>query len=119
VEWVLDENCLDFTIPSLTIQPLVENAVVHGIKELSSDGWIKISVLKITNGVEISILDNGKGMETNIVKEDNQEHMGFALKNIQERLFYHFGDKAQFTIESQIGKGTLVSFIRPNDEVPL
>ncbi|WML51756.1 LytS/YhcK type 5TM receptor domain-containing protein [Neobacillus sp. PS3-12] len=116
VEWMLDENCLDYTIPSLTIQPLVENAIVHGIKELSSNGSIKISVLNITNGVKISVLDNGKGMETNIVKEDSEEHMGFALKNIQERLFYHFGDKAHFTIESQIGKGTLVAFIRPNDE---
>ena len=87
VEWVLDENCLDYTIPSLTIQPLVENAIIHGIRKINSNGLLKISVTKIINGVQISVIDNGIGMETKLVNEDEEEHMGFALTNIQQRLF--------------------------------
>jgi two-component system sensor histidine kinase LytS len=116
IEWVLEENCLDCTIPSLTIQPLVENAIIHGIRKMSSNGLLKISVTKIINGVQIRVIDNGIGMETNFVNEDKEEHMGFALANIQQRLFYHFGEKSKFTIESHIGEGTIVSFVRPIDE---
>lgn len=116
VKWELDENCLDYTIPSLTIQPLVENSIIHGIRNMRSNGWVKISVTNMINGVQINVADNGKGMETDFVNEDREEHMGFALTNIQQRLLYHYGEKSNFTIESQIGEGTIVSFVRPVDE---
>ncbi|MDP4084755.1 MAG: LytS/YhcK type 5TM receptor domain-containing protein [Bacillota bacterium] len=116
VEWKIEDNCLDYTIPSLTIQPLVENAIVHGIRKVSSNGILRIQVMKIKNGVQISVKDNGVGMEKNLVNEGQEEHMGFALSNIQQRLYYHFGEKSNFTIESQTGKGTLVSFVRPKDD---
>jgi two-component system sensor histidine kinase LytS len=117
VEWDLDKSCLDYTIPSLTIQPLVENSVIHGIRKMSSDGWIKISVTREINGIRILVVDNGSGMETQMV-DHQEEHIGFALKNIQQRLFYHFGEKSNFTIDSVIGKGTMVSFVRPLEESP-
>jgi two-component system sensor histidine kinase LytS len=117
VEWALDENCLDCTIPSLTIQPLVENAIIHGIRKMSSNGFLKICVTKVINGVQISVIDNGNGMETGLINEDKEEHMGFALKNIQQRLLYHFGETTNFSIESHQGVGTTVSFLRPNDEI--
>lgn len=115
VEWEIDEAALDCTIPSLTIQPLVENAIVHGIRKMSSNGKLKISVTKNENEIQIRVFDNGVGMETTFVNDDQDEHMGFALKNIQQRLFYHFGEKSNFTIESHKGDGTLVSFARPLD----
>jgi two-component system sensor histidine kinase LytS len=116
VEWDLNKECLDYTIPSLTIQPLVENSIIHGIRFMSSQGLVKIAVIKIHNGIQISVMDNGGGMEANFVNESKEEHLGFALSNIQQRLLYHFGEKANFTIETHKGEGTIVSFIRPIEE---
>lgn len=112
IEWELDEAALEATIPSLTIQPLVENSIVHGIRNMSSNGWVKISVTSLDDGIQICVSDNGQGMDLQFAKED-QEHMGLALSNIQQRLLYHFGEKSYFTIESRKGEGTTVSFIRP------
>lgn len=119
VEMALDNQSLEYTIPSLTIQPLVENAIVHGIRKMSSNGKLKITVSRIKNGIYISVKDNGEGMSTNFANEKQEEHMGFALSNIKQRLFYHFGEKSNFTIESHIGEGTIVSFVRPMDETIL
>ncbi|MBI0581059.1 histidine kinase [Neobacillus cucumis] len=116
VEWELDQQDLNYTIPPLTIQPLVENAVIHGISEISGNGLIKISVTKKANGVLIQVIDNGKGMVSQVENGEQEEHLGVALANIQQRLLYHFGENSNFSIESHIGKGTSVSFIRPIDE---
>ncbi|WML43025.1 LytS/YhcK type 5TM receptor domain-containing protein [Neobacillus sp. PS3-40] len=116
IEWNLDKESLDYTIPSLTIQPLVENSIIHGIRYISNHGLLKISVIKINNGIHISVQDNGGGMEPNFVHEKKEEHLGFALSNIQQRLLYHFGEKSNFTIETHKGEGTIVSFIRPIEE---
>lgn len=113
VGWKLDESCLEYTIPSLTIQPLVENAVVHGIRNMSSNGRITLSVTKALNGIQIEVADNGCGMDPDFVHENMEEHMGFALKNIEQRLLYHFGESSNFMIHSHKGEGTIVSFIRP------
>jgi two-component system sensor histidine kinase LytS len=115
IEWDLDNDYLDYTIPSLTIQPLVENSIIHGIRYMGSEGLLKISVKKIQNGIQISVKDNGGRMETNFVNKSKDEHMGFALTNIQHRLLYHFGEKSNFTIESRKGEETIVSFVRPTE----
>jgi two-component system, LytTR family, sensor histidine kinase LytS len=115
VEWDLDNDHLEYTIPSLTIQPLVENSIIHGIRYMGSEGLLKVSVKKIHDGILISVMDNGGKMETNFVNENKEEHMGFALTNIQHRLLYHFGEKSNFKIESRKGKETIVSFVRPFD----
>lgn len=113
IKWNIEEECLGYSIPSLTVQPLVENAIVHGIRKMSSNGILEISVTRIDEGVLISVRDNGNGMDGELIQEHRQDHMGFALNNIQQRLFYHFGSEADFTIHSQKGRGTFVSFIRP------
>jgi two-component system sensor histidine kinase LytS len=82
---------------------------------MGSEGLLKISVKKIQNGIQISVKDNGGRMETNFVNKSKDEHMGFALTNIQHRLLYHFGEKSNFTIESHKGEETIVSFVRPTE----
>jgi two-component system, LytTR family, sensor histidine kinase LytS len=113
IDWNVDEACLDYTVPSLTIQPLVENAIVHGLKNTISNGLIQLTVRRIENGVQVMVGDNGAGMEPSFARKNNEEHMGFALSNIQQRLAYHYGEKACFVIETREGKGTIVSFVRP------
>lgn len=113
IRWDIDENCLDYTVPSLTVQPLVENAITHGLKNVSTNGLIKISVIKKEYGVQLMVEDNGTGMDQVFADKNSVEHMGFALANIEQRLLYHYGKKTCFTINSNKGFGTVVSFIRP------
>ncbi len=116
IEWEIDATSLEYTIPSLTIQPIVENAIVHGIRKMSKDGRVNIRITKTADGIQIRVCDNGHGMETKLISKDQEAHMGFALTNIRQRLTYHFGEKTNFIIQSKKGQGTLVSFVRPIDE---
>ena len=113
VVWDIDENYLDYTVPSLTIQPLVENAIIHGFKNINKKGLVEIAITKTEQGLKIKVKDNGVGMDKNLMNENTEEHMGFALSNIQQRLLYHYGEKTGLFYETSKDKGTAVSFIRP------
>lgn len=111
VELDLDETCLDETIPPLTIQPLVENAVNHGFKHSVSDARLQIFVKDHKDKIMICVKDNGEGFKRH--NKTDEQHLGFALHNIQQRLHYYFGERVRFEIESSRDKGTSVSFYRP------
>jgi two-component system sensor histidine kinase LytS len=109
----IDEHVLDRRIPPFTIQPLVENAIVHGIKNISRPGVIRISVKEESDGempyTRITVEDNGVGLQTDDAN-DREEHAGMALGNIKQRLSYHYGTERPLTIESRPGEGTKISF---------
>ncbi|UOF89078.1 histidine kinase [Fodinisporobacter ferrooxydans] len=111
--WDIDASCLEYTLPPLTIQPLVENAIVHGLKNTVQDGKLNLSVKEERNGIRITVEDNGAGMERSLETKDKPENLGLALNNIQHRLQFYFGKKADWVIESAPSKGTRVSFVRP------
>ncbi len=112
VEWNI-EKTNHIKVPFLTIQPLVENAIFHGVMKKAAGGIITISVINYDQYVKISVQDNGVGMDENSLKkifklnESNQKSVG--ISNTNKRLIRHFGEGLQF--ESEIGKGTTVSFI--------
>ncbi|SFG85267.1 ATP-binding protein [Sporolactobacillus nakayamae] len=101
---------IDFPLPPLMIQPLVENAVQHGINKRKTGGRITLSVKQIENAYEIMVTDNGVGMTEDQVKTIQSKNHGqsVGLKNINERLKHYFG--TQLTIRSALGKGTSVSY---------
>jgi two-component system sensor histidine kinase LytS len=105
----VDEEALELWIPPFTIQPLVENAIVHGLKQAGRSGKIVVSVKLAGEAAEVTIEDNGVGMKLseNPVVE---EHMGMALANVEQRLCYHFGVEHALHIESEINQGTKISF---------
>ncbi len=92
-------------VPSLILQPLVENAVKHGISETKSGGEVQISAeLKIEQGdsfLYLNVTDTGAGFNEKKAKSD-----GIGLENIRQRLRSHYGKKAHLTIESRLQKGT-------------
>lgn len=92
-------------VPTLILQPLVENAVKHGISEAKSGGDVKISAeLKIESGdtfLYLSVADTGAGFDNTTSKSG-----GIGLENIRQRLRSHYGKKAHLTIESDLRKGT-------------
>lgn len=101
---------LECKIPPLLLQPIVENAIKHGIMVRRSGGNIKVSAKSDRRGVTITVKDNGVGIEKEklleILKDDNSENG--ALKNIRRRLNLKYGDAARLDITSKPGSGTAV-----------
>jgi len=113
VEYVVDGS-IDCKIPILTIQPLVENALKHGIMKKLEGGKISISVHNEGECVRVAIHDNGIGIAPDINKEllaGEARKGSVGLKNIHKRLMSMYGQG--LTISGQIGKGTNVEFLIP------
>ncbi len=103
-----DIRALDFMIPSLSIQPIVENAVRHGICKKDEGGTVKISTKQVGNAIIIKISDDGTGFNTDNLQ--TSESM-LGLENIRQGLQRNVG--GQLDIQSQIGKGTTVTITVP------
>ncbi|GGD53351.1 cache domain-containing sensor histidine kinase [Paenibacillus nasutitermitis] len=100
------------------IQPLVENALIHGLAPLNNEGWIRIEASKLNEDLYIRIIDNGVGIEegkrrdiqshllTDANKEDDEIHIG--LKNIYDRIRHYYGEGYGLTVQSEPGQGTTV-----------
>lgn len=101
----------DFNMPILTLQPIVENAVKHGICKKLEGGTIKISTEKKGRDHIITIADNGIGFEIDKALNDGKPHIG--IQNVNERLKSTV--KAELEITSLIGIGTTVKIIIPGE----
>ena len=91
----------NFLIPALTIQPLVENAIKHGLMGLESGGTVKISSYETDNYYEVCVKDDGVGFDESVF-EDGKKHVG--IKNIRKRI--EGMCSGTLVIDSVIGKGT-------------
>jgi signal transduction histidine kinase len=105
---------IDFSLPPLMIQPLIENAVQHGISKRKSGGQIVLNVIQQQTGYTITVKDNGIGMDNEQIKkiQANETSSGVGLKNINERLKHYYG--TQLIIRSTLGEGTTVSYTLPS-----
>lgn len=110
VEFDIDEKLKQFSIPPMICQPLVENAVKHGIAPLEEGGKVTIEIKESKESVIFSIHDTGQGMKLNNKEDD---HAGIGLKNTKEMLKKRYGPKAALHIESNKSRGTKVSFTIP------
>ncbi len=96
----------DFMIPPLTIQPMVENAIRHGVRG-KKHGWISVSTFREDDAHVISIRDNGKGFDVDKMIEDTLKGDHIGVKNVRDRIVDMTG--GTFSIESVIGEGTSVA----------
>ena len=111
VEYDIDED-INVLIPCLILQPIVENAVKHGLIPKKEGGKIEISVRKQTDNIVVKIKDNGIGMdETRLPEILDGRHEGIGLSNTNERLKRYYN--TQIEMESKIGKGTEFTVIIP------
>ena len=102
-----------FSIPPLTIQPIAENAIKHGINQRVDGGTLKISSYEEENSIIISIADDGVGFDVNQVKNDGRSHVG--MTNIKSRLKEMLN--AEIIVESVINEGTTVTIKIPKEDV--
>ncbi|MEK8217012.1 hybrid sensor histidine kinase/response regulator [Paenibacillus sp. FSL L8-0463] len=116
--WEVEAN-MELRIPPLSIQPLVENAVRHGIMSRSSGGMIHIHIAEYEDRTEVTVADNGVGMDTktrqHIFDKRSNQRQGVGLFNINQRLKQLYGKGLH--IQSDPGQGTIVVFVVPNNAV--
>ena len=103
---------IDFEVPSLAIQPIVENAVKHGILPKDDGGTITIRTLENKEYYAIIIEDDGVGFDVNEQQNDNHTHVG--IENVSKRL--EIICKGSLDVESESGKGTVVTIHIPKGE---
>ena len=104
----------DIKLPKIVLQPLVENAIYHGIKESERPGKITITVSKRDTFIDICIADNGVGIKENTTS--TKELGGVGIKNIKERLTLFFGEAFSMEIESEPNAYTRVYLHLPLKE---
>lgn len=109
---VYDIQTEDFIIPALTVQPLVENAVKHGMMGSENVCTITIRTKCVKKGYQVIIEDDGAGFAPDEVKKDGRKHIG--IDSVRSRLKYMVG--GTLTISSEIGKGTKVVIEIPGKE---
>ena len=123
-EFIIEENlCLeDYEILPLLLQPIVENAINHGLEEVEKYGLVTIRVAtKDDEFLLIDIEDNGTGIDEDtldaLTKKLNTPNVFYkssiGLHNISQRIRLYYGEKYGMTIKSRVGKGTLVSLVLP------
>ena len=121
VIWDVDKALLNCRIVKVSLQPLIENAVYHGIKPLRTQGIVDIKIYQKEMQMMIEVTDNGVGMTPETVAKLNEdmhdkyvlseEHIG--VRNVNQRLQLLLGDEAGIEITSKEGKGTRVTLYLP------
>lgn len=117
VKWEIETSKLgSINVPPLCLQPLVENAVKHGVLRKRGGGTVTISIFEKNETIKIAVSDDGVGMEQKLIQtlldsSDPKNYNGIGIINTNRRLIQLFGKG--LTIESESGKGTIVSFAVP------
>lgn len=108
---VYDIQAENFILPQLSIQPLAENAVKHGISKKRGGGTLTIATCETDDSFKVIVSDDGKGFDVNEVKNDGRSHVG--MDNVRRRLKEMCGGEVM--IESKIGEGTVATVTLPKE----
>lgn len=113
----IDEELLECQVVKLVLQPLVENAIIHGIDKNNGKGSIMVSIKKEDENLIYEIKDNGVGIdieEINLLLENvGDSNRGLGIKNVNDRLKLYFGEQYGITFLSEKGEGTTVIVKQP------
>lgn len=116
VHFSIDERALETSIPPLTLQPLVENALKHAFKNKEKDCFLSIDIKREDNKTIVRIIDNGEGMDEetlSIIGEQiihSTSSTGLGLYNVNRRLKMMLGEQSKLIISSQPQHGTEITF---------
>jgi sensor histidine kinase YesM len=130
----IDEDCLDIEIPSLILQPLIENAFIHGVESYEENAVISLRIYRVEDDlIHVEIIDNGAGMKDQTIKKlsdyvnrkepeveelfepekSNGHSTGIGVKNVIRRLQLFYKRNEMVEIESEIGIGTTFRLMIP------
>ena len=122
-----DKQVLMTVLPKLTLQPIVENAIMHGFADKLKNNYISVNIMMTEKHVNIVVSDNGKGMDTETLQKLNYKlnhpqkleetmqgnHSGIALSNVNRRIRLFFGEEYGLTVQSVANMGTDVEIHIP------
>ena len=115
----VDESCLDYLCNKITLQPIIENAIYHGINGLVDEGEIVIRIESQGDDILATVEDNGVGMEKeqiDAIFRRSDSKSGIGIKNVNDRLKIWFGEAYGITIESVPDEGTRVIVRMPKKQ---
>lgn len=117
----IPESLYQYAVPKLTLQPLVENSIYHGIKLQREKGQIRVEAVDLDTKIELIVKDNGAGMSEERLQEmrsaiENGEKVGFGLRTVHERMQLLFGEEYGLSISSTEGVGTTITVVIPKQK---
>jgi two-component system sensor histidine kinase YesM len=114
----VEEDIMRMLIPKLTLQPLIENAIYHGMKYKDETGIIRITGSRNGEGVLLTVEDNGAGMSQEYCDKLllNKPEGHFGVYSVNHRIKLLFGEEYGMTIQSEVGKGTKINVLLPVKE---
>jgi len=115
VEKQIDPRTLDILVPSILLQPLIENSIKHGLEPRINGGTVTLRSELEGDRVRIEVADDGVGMGARPATALHRQGAGIGMKNVRERLEVLYGNDAQFKVISNPGRGTSVLIDLPAD----
>lgn len=117
----IDESCLYIQLPGLTLQPIIENAVIHAIEPLEHGGTITLHIREASDRILVEIKDEGMGMSAERIQQILEEteprrdghSTGIGFSNVVKRLRLFYGQENVIEIDSNEGQGTTVRLLLP------
>lgn len=115
----IDEQAYPCRIPNFILQPLIENAIIHGLEPKLEKGTLRVQIKLENEAVAFCIADNGVGMSREEIQalyekcEMNDTNQNIGLKNVYRRLILCYGETSRLHIESEKHRGTKIKFILP------
>lgn len=119
----LDPTLESFKIPKLILQPLIENAIDHGIHNSGRAGILRINAIRAGSRAYITVSDNGRGMTPDelyqfkrLLSNDSIGYKNIGVRNVARRLQLHFNDRCEFLVDNTLGGGLSITIVLPLDE---
>ena len=116
-EFDVDEACLNYYCNKITLQPIIENAINHGLDLMVDEGRITVRVCQDGEDILFFVQDNGVGMSpeqvASILEHGPKDRTGIGIKNVNDRLKIYFGKKYGLQITSELDVGTCVEIRMP------
>lgn len=121
MNYKIDEQLMQYKLPKLLLQPIIENAIFHGLEPNNTTGTISVYGSQYRGGIKIEIIDNGIGMSEEDIdrifnetgNQSSSRFSGIGVRNVDERLKLNFGLQYGLTINSEPGMGTSVTLTLP------
>lgn len=116
-EFDVEESCLSYLCNKITLQPIIENAIYHGIDRMVDEGCIQIRIEEEENAIRMTVTDNGVGMTKEqcqeILHREAGDRTGIGIKNVNDRIRIYFGEEYGLHITSELDEGTCVEIRIP------
>ncbi len=113
----VEESCLPYLCNKITLQPIIENAIYHGIDRMVDEGRIDIRIREEETAIRITVTDNGVGMSKEqcreILHREAGDRTGIGIKNVNDRIRIYFGEEYGLRITSELDEGTCVEIRIP------